>query len=380
MAATVPSIAKPELLVWARKTAGLSPKEVAVRLRISEETVEGWESGAEAISVAQLRRLADVCRRPFAAFFLPSAPDEPPDLPDFRVLVSANEAQRSSALILAVRDARSRRDAALEAISSLGEERPAIALRLAKSTSVGKAARSLREWLGVDLHVQCSTPPEESFRLWRDAVEGVGVFVFQFPGVEVSEARGFCLRDDSAPVIAVNPKDAPTARLFTLLHELVHVVSGSGALCNPSSGRASGGGVEKYCNAVAAETLVPGAALSSESVVLQATSDDDWPESQVRRLSRRYGVSDAMMSWRLFEIGVMSDARNKSLQRDLASRRAKERSGGDYYRNMVGRLGRSYVRIILDAYQQRAITGPQASASLGVKVDKFETLGELAYR
>ena len=60
MAAGVKALVKPELLIWARESAGFSPAHVAEKLKVTAERLQRWEDGSDRPTVRQLRELARV--------------------------------------------------------------------------------------------------------------------------------------------------------------------------------------------------------------------------------------------------------------------------------------------------------------------------------
>jgi hypothetical protein len=78
------ALVEPDILRWARDTAGLSVDEAAHSLQTHPERVQAWEGGEEHPSMAQLRRMATTYRRLLSDFYLPKAPDEAPLPHDFR--------------------------------------------------------------------------------------------------------------------------------------------------------------------------------------------------------------------------------------------------------------------------------------------------------
>nr|MBA2577206.1 helix-turn-helix transcriptional regulator [Euzebyaceae bacterium] len=70
MARTPTAPVNPSVLIWGREVAGFDVAEVARRLKTKPERVVEWETGEAAPSLAQLRGLAGLYRRPPALFFL----------------------------------------------------------------------------------------------------------------------------------------------------------------------------------------------------------------------------------------------------------------------------------------------------------------------
>ena len=251
MARSPKAIVDPALLVWARTTRRLEIEIAAKKLQVPPARLEAWEAGEASPSVSQLRKMADIYRRPLAMFFLPAVPVEPAEPHDFRRVQGAEAAALSAELSLAIRKARAQRETALELALSLGEEPRTLDLRVETSDAPEDVAAELRGLLGVTLDAQFATRnPHESLRLWRSAFEARGILVFQAGGVDVQEMRGFSVPGEPYPVIVVNSKDAPRARAFSLLHEATHLLLDEGGLCDFHEGPGTPQ-IEVFCNAVA---------------------------------------------------------------------------------------------------------------------------------
>ena len=97
---------KPAVLIWARESMGRTVKEAAAILGESEELVMQWEAGQKQPTLHQVKALARFYKRPLAAFFLPSPPQELSLPHDFRTLPDENEIPLSPKTRLAMRQAR----------------------------------------------------------------------------------------------------------------------------------------------------------------------------------------------------------------------------------------------------------------------------------
>jgi hypothetical protein len=76
-------------------------------------------------------------------------------------------------------------------------------------------------WWGRELLNQVTT-----------AVEDLGTLVIQTRDIEIGEWRGFSIVECPYPVIAANSSDWHRPRIFTLLHDLVHLGLQAGGLCD----------------------------------------------------------------------------------------------------------------------------------------------------
>src|SRR5262245_13175003 len=102
---------EPAVLRWARERFGITPEQLASKLEkqvkhVTSDLVREWETGTRTITFAQLKKIAEVYKRPLAVFFLTSPPDEKANPPDRRTLGSVVNPRVASELALSIRRAR----------------------------------------------------------------------------------------------------------------------------------------------------------------------------------------------------------------------------------------------------------------------------------
>ncbi len=375
---------KPELIRWVREDAGLSFEDVAKKTGTSVARVEAWEAGTLAPTLRQLRLLGTAARRPLAVFYLPEPPKRFQAMHDFRRLPGDPMTEGSPELRLAIRSALARREVAIELASEFDEAPPALDLVTAVGEPVQEVAGRIRELLGVPLKVQREWKgPYDALNGWKDAVEAVGVLVFQATGVDVAEMRGFSVSDHPFPVIVLNVRDAPNGRVFTLLHEFCHLLLRRGGLCDlrdsalrpPEDDR-----VEVFCNAVAAETLVPAAALLLSPVVQAHGKELTWADDELRRIAREFSVSQEVVLRRLLDSGRTTDAFYRAMRHQFLEMYEEQRAAGGGYSppdvKAVSHAGPTFVRMVLDSYYRERITSRDVSDYLGVKLKHLGKIEE----
>lgn len=393
MARSTQALVEPEILQWARDTAGLSIDEAAHSLQTRPEKVQAWEDGEEHPSMAQLRRMAATYRRLLSDFYLPRRPDADPLPHDFRRLPGEVAFRYSKALRYQLRQARQRRDLALDLAADLDEDIPALAGRLQLNDDTEATGAALRELLGVPLAVQRTwRDPRAAYNGWRAAIERAGILVFQATGIAPSEMLGFSLPDRPLPVIGVNRKLAPNGRTFTLLHESVHVYLGQSSICDIEEGQlrpAEEQRVEVFCNAVAAAALVPREALLAERLVtIHPARPRDWSEEELSAIGRGFGVSNETVLRRLLTFGRTSQAfyaaRRAFWGSLLEPRPAPTDTEIDYKRNMpqevISDLGRPFTRLVVDSYLNRYTSLADVSRHLGLRAQQVAKVRELLAR
>jgi transcriptional regulator with XRE-family HTH domain len=212
------------VLTWARQQAGVTEQELAKRARVTPEKVLLWEAGTATPTVAKLRTIADMLKQPMAFFFTPAPPESGVHVPpDFRGVSTT----APHGLIQQIRLAEDRRDTFKLLAPGLVAESAWPSWASAPVTPT-----KARERLGVTTAmVKATKTPNDALKLWIAAVEDQGVLVFQMSRIGDTDCSGFSLDDTTTPVIVLNGADAPQRRIFTLIHELGHLIDHSGGLC-----------------------------------------------------------------------------------------------------------------------------------------------------
>jgi Zn-dependent peptidase ImmA (M78 family) len=289
----------PAVVRWAVEEDGRRLSELAAALKVDEDTLLAWVEGDDRPSKGQVTRLAEVLHRPRALFFLP-APPESATLPlGFRHPPGARR-DASQAARLQLRRARRVQDAVSWA---LREREPVDLPRLSLDFDAELAAGVVRRWTRVTVEEQAEWSRSEYGPLngWRQALDARGVLVFSIE-IGRDDVRGFSSWDPWAPLIAVNVSSVSvSARVFTIGHELGHLVTGTDAACIEPTGLVVDAEVERWCESFAAAFLMPTTDVRqvARGLVLErreAAIDD------VRAVMRRYGVSARAAALRLISL------------------------------------------------------------------------------
>lgn len=390
MARTVKALINPELLVWARKTAHIDVARAAKAAKISVSTLESWEAGEDYPSIAKLRQLAKLYKRPLSVFYLPEKPLDFAPLKDFRRLPGEVAGVLSPALAMQITAAEERRDLALELYTELGEEPPVLELRATINEDVDAVAARVRNWLSISLTEQHAWRDDRiGYNAWRQRIEDLGVLVFQLTGVGVKEARGFAIAKRPLPAVAVNGRDAYSARSFSLIHELSHVLLGESSISDFNEANAGENRlpdaerIEVFCNAVAAATLLPREAILNHALV-RDHAGGTWTDEDLQELARAFAVSEEAVVRRLLTLGKASSAFYKEKRKAyeaLAAELAGKKRGGraSPSQKALGRLGTGYARVILQAYYRQRLTLADVSAYLNVKLPWVSKIEIAAY-
>jgi Zn-dependent peptidase ImmA (M78 family) len=236
---------------------------------------------------------------------------------------------------------------------------------------------------GIGADTQLAWPNEwRAWAAWRSAVEDLGVFVFLFPGVALDEARGLALLRDPLPVVAINSKEIPEARAFTLFHELVHVMLAASneevpAIRERRPSR-EWAVVERYAESVASHVLIPESALQGQ--LPDRAASRTWRLSDVRMLARRFRVTPLAMATRLRESRFMAwpqyNAWRQEWEEYVATLPPRRGGFATPVEKAVSRAGRPFATLVLEALAANRITCVDASRFLDLKFEHFEKLGD----
>jgi Zn-dependent peptidase ImmA (M78 family)/transcriptional regulator with XRE-family HTH domain len=373
----------PEVLRWAREESGYAPERVASRLHVKEERVRAWEKGDRQPTERQLEELAKFLRRPLGIFFQNRPPQLAPLGAEYRRLPGVTPGQESPELRIALRQMLARREHAVNLMEELGEAVEPFALRASLSEPAAEVATRLRLATKIDVETQLAWTNEwRSWAGWRSAVENMGVFVFLFPSVALDEARGLAILREPLPVVAINSKEMPEARAFTLFHELVHVMLAAGneevpALRERRSTEAWAV-VERYAENVASHVLITEPVL--RDALSSRVADRSWSLSEMRALARRFRVTPLATATRLRESGFMSWPKYNAWRREwedfVATLQPRRGGFATPVEKAVNRAGRPFATLVLDALAANRITSVDAARYLDLKFEHFEKLGD----
>jgi Zn-dependent peptidase ImmA (M78 family) len=386
MAKSVKALINPAMLAWARDQAGFSPAEAARRLHIDEDRLSALEKGDETPTFAKLLDIADLYKRPVSLFYLKTPPKGWQPIQDFRRL-PGSEGEFSPQLTYAIRLARERREIALTVRGELGETVRPFELKATLKSDVEKLGQEIRDYLGITEAKQQQFK-RKAFDAWRTAVEAKDVLVFVVPRLKVREMRGTALAEQTMPVILINGKDRGNGRVFTLLHEFCHLALRQSGVSNMGSDRndAPHPDVEKFCNAVAAATLMPRDWLLNETLVTQKGGQKSWRDDELEALALRFGVSQEAVLRRLLTLGrttqAFYDTKRADFQKiyaQLDEKKETSEGGPQYHIVVLSQLGRTFTQLIFQGYHDRYFTLRDVAGLLNMKVTTVPVMEKAAF-
>jgi Zn-dependent peptidase ImmA (M78 family) len=373
MATGAEAYVTPKMLAWAREQAGYSIADVAAWLKRPLGDLASWESGDAHPSLAQARKLADHYHRPFSDFYLDAVPREA--LPaDFRRHETARNPRIEARLRREIHRLEAFHDAAVELSETTGKDITTFPVTATPRDLISDVAKHLRSALGITHEAQSSwRSSEEAWRSWSRAVEHLGTLIFVISHFEQNDFGGFVLNSDSMPVIGINSKDAPNRKIFTLMHEVVHLALRQAAITD--AGDAVGEDspeVEVFCNAVAAEILMPTAAFLSNPHVsdLRSNRSSGIEDDVLSAIAGVFNVSRQAVYRRLV---TLDKASLRTYREWVASQKKRTPSvkggGGDFYNTYLHHTSGVYLELVFSAYHNRRINLTNVCDYLGTRVE-----------
>jgi Zn-dependent peptidase ImmA (M78 family)/transcriptional regulator with XRE-family HTH domain len=369
----------PAILKWARERCGYSIEQAAELADKQPEVLARWESGDAAPTYVQLEALAyKIYKRPVALFFFPDPPTEPEPAQEFRTLPDFEIDDLRPDTRLKVRQALALQISLAELSNGKNLSGSLITrdIEIDPRRSAAAAGREVREYLKVSPADQASWKTmEEALKSWRSAVEGAGIFVFK-DTFKQREISGFSLFDDEFPLIYVNNSTSKSRQIFTILHELAHLLvhTGGMTLRDDTFIAALHGEerqIEVFCNAFAAHVLLPDSDFKKQDL-----SVDD---QNILRLARRYKVSREVILRRLLDMGLVSQKtytrKTSQWAQDYFDNAPED--GGNYYLTQAAYLSDRYMQMAFGKYYQGSISLEQLAGYLNVKASNVAGLEQI---
>lgn len=379
----------PEILAWARQTAGLPLDDAARKIgfrdakgRTAVDRLAALEAGAEPPSRAVLLKMAKHYRRPLLAFYLSHPPERGDRGQDFRTLPDAVDPSSDALVDALIRDIRARQQMVRSALED--DESAELPFVGSKHIDDGVAAvaADIKKVLRFDLpSFRRQRSPEAAFTVLRDSVESLGIFVLlignlgsHHSAIEPEIFRGFALADPVAPFVVVNDQDAKAAWSFTLLHEVAHLWLGETGV----SGGKPTQTIERFCNEVASELLLPSSDFNARDWSLVA-NDFDALQAKITNFARPLNLSYSLVAYRLYRSELINQEtweRCRKFFRDMwrkqrASAREQARendsTGPTYYVVRRHRLGNALLSFVREQMDDGNLTPTKAAKILGVK-------------
>lgn len=363
----------PQIFNWARARAQVSEEDLSHSLGVKLEKVIGWSRGDQKPTFGQAQKLASKLHIPFAFFFLPAPPNDVLPIPDLRTPGNHGLENISVDLKDTIASVVRRQEWYKDYLKDQNAEPLSFIGSFDVNSNPDDVAENIRQTLGLqDLNPR-RLNWEEYQRKIVEGAEAAGILVMRSGIVEnntrrplsVTEFRGFAISDNHAPVVFVNLRDAPSARLFTLLHELAHLWLGQSGVS--SVGAIEDRREERFCNAVAGEFLAP----AREVVALW--SEDKELSDNVSDIAKAFHVSRYVIIRRAFDLGLVSYDTYQDYYRELINQfNNADGGGGNFYAIAKNKNSALFSKVLLNEALSGKVLLRDAGKLLGISPAKLK--------
>ena len=375
----------PDVLVWARKRAGYSVNDVAEKIKKDAAIIAAWESGDAAPTYPQLEYLAyTLYKRPLAIFFFPEPPDESDLSRSFRTLPHTETDKFAPDTLYALRAGRAFQLTLSELNNGTNPSDKKIFrdIELRSGTALAEAVTAVRAYLGIDINQQMKwRNATVALKAWRNVVQDNGIFVFKRSFTQEG-ISGFCLYDTEFPIIYLNNSTAKARQIFTLFHELAHILLRNNGITQINTqyietlhGEARA--IEVFCNRFASEFLVP-----VEHFDAQLFPNMQINDQSIRALADKYCVSREVILRRLLDKRLITSAYYQAKMEEWTAEyrqrqdSKKGKSSGHHYNTQIAYFGDHFLNMVFDQYHNNRITMFQVADYLNMKVPTAMQLEE----
>ena len=382
----------PKVLKWARKQSGWKVEDIVEKLKrktVTVQTIHNWESGKEFPSYSQLENLAyKIYKRPLAVFFFPKPPDESHIKQSFRTFPESIN-NLSPRMRFMIRKAHSMQLNVMELSENnkkVTEENKIFKdIKFTTKASMHSLAQKVRKYFNINIEKQKNWSKQDNsadiaFKNWREIIQSHGIFVFK-DSFKDPNFSGFCIYDQQFPVIYINNSEAKTRQIFTLFHELAHILFHTSGL-DPIDENyfrrkhltTTNKEIEMMCNEFAGAFLIPDESLPQEIHL-----------RNIKKWANSYSVSQEVFLIRLLKNNRISRIDYNKLRKNILEEyqkfNKKKSQSGNYYATKGVYLGDKYISLAFKKYYNKQISLEQLADFLDIKpkniiqIDPFKQRG-----
>ena len=368
----------PAVVQWARERSGYSLEDAERHFK----KIAAWEAGEALPTYVQIEDMAERFKVPVAVFFFPKPPEVPSLEKSFRTLTAEDFAAipRRVRHFLRLGQAMQLNLAELNDGKNPSPRLITRDIQVTPGTSLDKIAADVRAYLGVSVDMQVGWKNiDEALDKWREVfATKAGIYVFK-DAFQAPNYFGFCLYDDEFPVIYVNNSSAKSRQIFTLFHELGHLLfhtSGVDLLDDPFIKHLSDAEqkIEVICNGLAARVLVPDDLLDN---MLKGMKIGRQAAAQ---LANHFNVSREVIYRKFLDRGLIEVDEYVAAAKEWAAQMKKpegEKPTGYYYNTHHAYLGQRYIDLAFTRYHQQRFDRRRLAEYLNMKPRSLPTFAEL---
>ena len=356
--------------------------------RCKPELLEKWlnESSAVYPLITHAKKLVFCLHVPFAALYMNSCDIKIKSIPTIRNYrtIQNSEAIDDSLLNITIQDMMITRDFLLEARNCMQLPSAKFNDLTPESNDPKVWSERIRQYFSIDINHQFNCSNSREFYLYlRRKIEEKGLFIYCFNGLDVEIIRGIAISDEVMPMIGINVKDRYPAKIFSIIHELVHIYKRQSSFCNEMKSSFETKQEEKFCNAVAGEFLVPSYEIHN---LLSNDEVNSIDYILIKSLAQKFKISKDVIIRRLFDLGIISDRQynefNEQVKKELDGvansngnvnqRKNKRNTSRSMYKSIIVKISSSICKVLYEGYCRAIYDDIDISNYLGLDVNQVK--------
>jgi len=359
-----------DLINWAITRAGNELDE----FYLNNPAVSEWVAGTKKPTIKQLEDFTHKVHVPFGYMFLSQPPQEEIPIPFFRTGNSQRETV-SLNVYHTIQIIKERQNWLTNYL--LESEYPDLEFvgKYNVNSDYKEVVNDIRNTLNLTVNWASKLGTwEQALDHLTLQIEEIGIIV-NFNGIvgnntrrkiPVDECRGFVIVNNKSPFLFINSADAKAAQMFTLIHELAHIWLGESAGFDNKQMLPADDPIEKFCDKVAAEFLVP-----------EIFFKEKWNRSQnIKYLSRVFKVSPIVIARRALDLGLMSRTSFFQFYNDyiseLQNKKDNQSSGGNFYATAKKRISLRFASYVNSAVKENNLLYRDAYRLTSLKGNTYE--------
>lgn len=379
------AIINKEILIRARREAGLSISKVSIKIKKSEKYIESLEQGSKYPTIWEARKLAKLYWQSFTTFYLSTPPEKFNFIKDFRCLPDKKNLI-SPELNYLINTFYWKQEFITNYFQYIWKEK----IGLVWKYSINNDIKSIINWIYKDFELSPFNELEkmnqnELFSYWMKKIENRGIFILKFNNIEIEECRWFVLTNKIAPFILINTNDSKNAQLFSLIHELIHILINEQGISNDdicwNYESKDIKDIEVFCNKITAKLLVDEKIFKEKYNSIKNLETDD----QIKKLANYFKVSKETISRIFLEKNFIEKNQYKKYREIFRNERLKysqekkikmkkEKWWPNYYTKKISDYWHPLIQTVMSWYYEWTINWRDASFLLDLKINNFNKL------
>ncbi|MBL7702948.1 MAG: ImmA/IrrE family metallo-endopeptidase [Ferruginibacter sp.] len=359
-----------EVLIWAREAIALNRTNASKSSGISLKKLSQLEDGSVLPTLEELKELSKTYKRTIATLLLKEPPMEKPLPADRRTINSKDLGYFHEKTIMAIRKARALVGSLIELKQDAGIAIQRFNYKADLSQSASEVAIKLRREWNLE-EIKPIKNINSALEAYIDKIENLGIAVFQL-SLTQDGLRGVSIVDDLVPIVGIKRGgETPTAKIFTLFHEVGHILLNEGGLCDLSESNTQK--IEKWCNSFAAEILIPTTELLQMKIIKDRKSEGNkiWAKKDLLEIASYFHVGPLAILRSLLENKLTTKAyyQEKHVAWNKPSfGRSKTPEGRNIAKETIKERGRTYISLAFSAFDKNRIDLKDLSDFLGIKL------------